>query len=163
MTLTTPETFSPSVETPILDAAANTLLDAIWRGEGSGFSKERCEARRAEYVQMLADLNARRITPARVIGSGYKKPMTLARQWINQQITAATIALATDGRTESVNIANTRHALYNNGGHRMLSDHWPTFGMSDTDTTQMAVGCSCGHTTAVTTPADALTAWSTHA
>lgn len=159
-TLTAP---APSAATPILDDATNALLDAMWAGERSGFSKSRTEERVAEYVQMLDDLNARRITPAKVIGSGYKKPMTLARRWLNQQITENRVALATNGRTLSVNIANARHALRENGGQPMLADHWPTFGLGDTDDTQMAVGCSCGHTTAVLPPADALTAWSVHA
>lgn len=162
MTLTTPETLAPSVATPILDDAAADLLDAMWTRKRTGFSRDSQVEKVTEYEQMLADLNARRITPRSVIGSGYKQPTKIARQWLTQSIGEAKAALATNGRTIAVNVSNTRGALRESGVTHMLADHMPTFGIND-DGTEVAVSCACGHVTPVLSPCAAVHAWSVHA
>lgn len=81
-------------------------IEAIWRGEATGFSEQKLRRNLAEHEQMLADLNARRIRPEKVIGKGHKKPTALARDWLTRQIEQNRMDVATRGRTNSVNRHN---------------------------------------------------------
>lgn len=121
------------------DAAAH--FDLIWTAQAGGFDKAHLETRLDEYRVMSAALEAGRITPAKIIGSGYKKPKTLARAWLAQQINELERDLATQGRTNSVNIANVRHAAPS--GHP-LKDHLPAWKRDDKYGHLFKLTCSCG-------------------
>jgi hypothetical protein len=86
-------------------------FDAIWNGTAGGFSREKLQEGLAESEQMLEDLEAGRITPRRVIGNGYKKPKTVAREYLHRVIAQGRRDLATEGRTDCTNIANVRFRL----------------------------------------------------
>lgn len=90
--------------------------ESIWRGEVQGFGEQHCTDALAEYRQDLVDLNAKRITPRRIIGAGRKRPLTAARQWLTDQIAEYETALATRGRNLSVNQYNVRSYLRQQSG-----------------------------------------------
>lgn len=152
----------PAGPTPTdLLAVVRDLFDAIWRGETNGFSHEQLVASLAESERTLEDLEAGRITPRRVIGNGYKKPKTVAREYLHRVIADARRDLATEGRTNDVNLANVRFRLCEQYGwdheaaaHRVT----PKTDRVQVTNTLWSLTCMCGDSEYGYTPAD-VTAW----
>jgi len=92
---------------------AETVFDAIWAGKASGFSEVQVTASRAENLRLLGGLRAKTIPPRHIVGTGYKKGRArpIAEEWLTRQITADDAALATRGRSDTVNQGNVRFAL----------------------------------------------------
>lgn len=86
-------------------------FERIWRGEAEGFSEAKIAASLAEHEKDLTDLNAGRIPPRRIVGTGYKNPRKVAMQWLTEQIEKDRQALATRGRSDTVNRGNVRFQL----------------------------------------------------
>lgn len=84
-------------------------LDAMWWGDALGWSEHQLAHDLASYRRDLANLEAGRITPRSVIGTGYKSPKTVARRWLTQRIEATVEALATRGRSHAINRTNAAH------------------------------------------------------
>lgn len=87
------------------------LFERIFTGELNGYSEADLTAQLERYTITLAALNAKRITPASIIGSGVKSPMTTARSFCQNMIDEATTGLATRGRSVATNQANVRYHL----------------------------------------------------
>ena len=99
---------------------AEAVFDAIWVGKTTGFSEKQITSNRAEHVAMLEGLHDKTIPPRAVIGTGYKKGRArrLSEEWLIRQIAAGDAALATRGRTNSVNQGNVRYHLRDAAGRK---------------------------------------------
>lgn len=92
--------------------AAVAHYESIWAGETTGFGKETLVKDLEENRQSRADLDARRIPPRSVIGTGYRgNTRKGAEVWLDKQRAEIEQALATRGRSESVNKSNVRSRL----------------------------------------------------
>jgi hypothetical protein len=126
-------------------AAVRDAFDAIWRGGANGQGQLAVAAALDENRAMLADLNANRIRPERVIGRGYKKPKTLAREYLTRVIHEGERDLATAGRSNSVNIANVLYGLPADHPAKVgEKDHRVRFEADDRSGTLFSVYCTCG-------------------
>jgi len=74
------------------------LNEDIWLGNATGLSENECIASLKEYEQMIEDLINHRITPSRIIGTGYKQPREIAFQWLAKRIIEYSRALITHGQ-----------------------------------------------------------------
>jgi hypothetical protein len=74
------------------------LNEDIWLGNATGLSEKECIARLKDYEQMIEDLINHRITPSRIIGTGYKQPREIAFQWLAKQVIEYSHALITHGQ-----------------------------------------------------------------
>lgn len=117
--------------TTTAEAPATTVadaFDAIWSGEANGFGEEKTRERLADFQQTLEKLNAKKITPAKVIGPGVRKPLTNARLWLAGRIADCERDLATRGRGNSLNASNVRYNLpadHPAQGHRIAFEREP--------------------------------------
>lgn len=112
------------MHTTITDTLIRDLFDAIWSGDTNGFSEAKVRVTLDENRRLLDDLNAKRITPRRIVGPHMRSPLTTARAYLTQTIAEAERDLAAEGRTNSVNIANVIHRLpagHPAKGHRVHS------------------------------------------
>lgn len=116
-------------------------FEAIWRGEATGFGEEKIRQGLARDEQMLADLNAKRITPRKVVGPGVAKPLTTARAWLTGQIEQGKRDLVTRGRTNSVNIANVVYAM---PADHPAKQHRVAVTPSSDYPHLFQIGCGCG-------------------
>ena len=87
------------------------LYAAIWRGERTGMSENTVRQVLAHNRQLLNDLNAKRITPQRVMGGQLRNPLTTARNYLTETIAEYELALTCGGTNLSTNQANVRYAL----------------------------------------------------
>lgn len=117
------------------------LFDGIWSGETNGFSEAKVRDALADAETMLDDLNAKRITPQRVVGRHIKRPMTHAREYLTNRIAECKRDLAAAGRTDSVNIANVLYRLP--AGHPAKA-HRVRFERSDKYANLFKLACECG-------------------
>lgn len=90
-------------------------FEAIWEGREQGCSKETFESRLAENRKRLEQLAAGTISPTKIVGSGYRNPKKVAREWVENQLRETERALATRGRSDGVNIANAEYRLRESG------------------------------------------------
>jgi hypothetical protein len=82
-------------------------FEKIWHGDAQGFSASML-ADEYNYLQVMRlNLDMHRITPARVIGTGYKgNTRRMAEEYLDEGIEATREALATRGRSNLCNISN---------------------------------------------------------
>lgn len=81
------------------------LYEEIWLGnrKGAGLTEEQCIASIKEYERMIEDLINHRITPSRIIGTGYKQPREIAFQWLAKQVIKYSHNLVSRGREYNAN------------------------------------------------------------
>ena len=72
---------SPHYLTP----EAEALFEAMWLGERSGNSEAAVTFRLAGHEADLEKVRAGRISPARIIGTGYKKPKAICNAWADAE------------------------------------------------------------------------------
>lgn len=89
-------------------------IESIWRGETGGFGEHQLADDLADCIRTLADLEAGRITPQRVVGRYVRKPKTVARAYLNNRIAETTRALASRGWASMVNVDNAAFRIRNN-------------------------------------------------
>ena len=94
---------------PVWTPAAEAHFDAMWNGEATGRSEAQMRESLADLEQMREDLEARRIPPRKVIGTGYKQPRQVAFEYLDSTIEQYERDLASKGRTSGVNVANVKH------------------------------------------------------
>lgn len=87
------------------------LYAAIWRGERTGMSEAIVRQGLAQTLTALDDLNAKRITPQRVMGGQLRNPLTTARNYLTEIIAEYELALTCGGTNLHVNQINVRYAL----------------------------------------------------
>lgn len=92
-------------------AVVREHFDAIWNGTAGGFSRQQLEEGLADSERTLTALEAGTIRPQRVVGQHVRKPKTAARDYLHLRIAEQRRDLATEGRTNSVNVANVRHRV----------------------------------------------------
>lgn len=97
----------------LADPDVIAAFERIWTGQATGFSEAALRSQLAESRRTLADLEAHRIRPSKVVGRGYQPHAVrqVATTWLNRQITALELALETRGRTHTVNVSNVRHFM----------------------------------------------------
>jgi len=84
------------------------FLDKAWAGEINGFSREKVTENYNRHLELKDKLSKGEISPAKIIGSGYKNPKRIAMEWLDSQIKEEARALETKGRNLSVNISNAK-------------------------------------------------------
>lgn len=128
---------------PFVPAA---YLAAIWSGQENGRDAAQARMELSDYETTLAGLNAGTVRPSTVIGTGYKRPKTLAREWLSKQIEWRKATLATDGLIDPVNLGNV---TYNAPDGHPIKGHRMRFEQStDRAFHLFKPVCSCGYTEA---------------
>lgn len=129
------------------DATTDAYFDAIWRGERQGFGLDHRTRALAENQRLLDDLNAKRITPASIVGRGVAKPLTTARAWLTDRIEQDKAALITHGRLCVLNRGNVASWMREDGhtDHPFLA-HRLTFTTSTKYGHLWTASCGCGWT-----------------
>jgi len=106
--------YNAVVKHPVLDPAeCEPLFDAMWKGERMGFSEKQIRDSLASHERDLVLVQAGRIRPHKIIGTGYKQPKKLAIQWLTDQIAECKRDLASRGRTHTVNACNVAYVIRN--------------------------------------------------
>lgn len=104
-------------EHPNTEQQERDHIARIWRGEEVGVTETMARQQLAEHRQTLADLNAGRIKPSRVVGN-VRRPMTNARDWLGRMIEQCEQAIETEGQSHPINQSNARYAVMRQVGVR---------------------------------------------
>lgn len=90
------------------------LFEEIWRGESTGMNEPWFQRTLADNRQMRRDLSDKIVPPRLIIGTGYRgDTRKLANDYLDKVERGLLQAIATRGRSWSVNIGNVRHAARN--------------------------------------------------
>lgn len=91
----------------------DAAYEEIWAGRQGGFSEAKVRANLEHHQQTLEDLKAKRVRPSKVVGTGYKNTRAVAFEWLNSSIAHDEEAIASRGRSHSVNQANVAYRRRN--------------------------------------------------
>lgn len=92
-----------------IDPKIETAFEQMWNDPGFGFGEAKIKEKIEEYEKLQDELEGRRITPTKIIGSGYKNPRRVAHEYLESSLQELRESLDTRGRSHSVNIANALH------------------------------------------------------
>ena len=83
-----------------------------WSGNDY-FSKKYALNELAEFELDLRRLEDGKISPSKIIGTGYKNPKKIAKEWLESQIKKQKSIIETNGLSNKINYSNFKHNLFN--------------------------------------------------
>lgn len=89
-------------------------FDRIWDGETPGDSREDVEKSITRSRADLESVLAGTTPPSRIVGRGYRNAKKVAVEYLQGQVAEGERALATDGRSNALNINNARYRARQN-------------------------------------------------
>jgi hypothetical protein len=92
-----------------------------WKGYDY-FSEKYAVNELAELELDLRRLNDGKISPTKIIGSGYKNPKKVAQEWLQSQIKKQKSIIETNGLSNKTNHSNFRHELVNAKRENIISE-----------------------------------------
>lgn len=94
-----------------IDGDAEAYFESVWNDPEHSFGESSTRKKLQGNTSNLAALESGAVKPSAIVGSGYKNPKKVAKQYLEQERETLENALRTRGRSQSVLVSNANYRL----------------------------------------------------